>query len=57
MIQQDTRGDAKKARTRQQLLKPKCYGSRTNEQRLVLKRLSVADFEVIGDILANYGRP
>jgi len=30
-------------------LKPECYGSRTNEQRLVLKRLSVAGFEVIGD--------
>src|SRR5229473_1402152 len=49
MIQQHTRGNAKKARTRQQLLKPECYGSRTNEQRLVLKRLSVAGVEVIGD--------
>src|SRR5207245_793157 len=49
MIQQDTRGNAKKARTRQQLLKPECYGSRTNEHRLVLKRLSVAGFKVLGD--------
>src|SRR5438445_12102699 len=49
MIQQDSRGNAKKVRTRQQLLKPECCGSRTNEQRLVLKRLSVAGFEVIGD--------
>src|SRR5438128_159126 len=51
MIQQDTRGNAKKARIRKQLLKLECYGSRTNEQRLVLKRLSVAGFEVIGDTL------
>jgi hypothetical protein len=54
MIQQHTRGNAKRARTRRQLLKAECYGSRTNEQRLVLKRLSVAGFEVIGDILQPF---